>query len=79
MERHHLVPEHREESPVVLVCSPCHDQLHALFTNEELIEEYHTAEKLRGADRMASYLGWIRTTNKTSIDVRTSNDVRQRR
>ena len=79
MERHHLVPEHRKESPVVMVCSPCHDQLHALFTNEELIEEYHTAQKLREADRMQSYLDWIRTTNKTSIDVRTSNDVRRRR
>ena len=79
MERHHLVPEHRDESPVAVVCSPCHDQLHALFTNDELIETYHTVETLRAADRMQSYLDWIRTTNKTRIDVRTSNDVRERR
>ncbi|MFC7175554.1 HNH endonuclease [Halosegnis marinus] len=79
MERHHLVPEHRKESPVVTVCSPCHDQLHALFTNEELIEEYHTAERLRAADRMADYLDWIRGTDKTSIEVRTSDRVRRER
>jgi hypothetical protein len=56
MVDHHLRPEHRAESPVVRVCSPCHGQLHALFTNEELIEEYDTAKRLRAADRMADYL-----------------------
>jgi hypothetical protein len=79
MEDHHLIPEHRATSPVVRVCSPCHDQLHALFTNEELIEEYHTAERLRAADRMADYLQWIRGTSKTHIDVETSEAVRRER
>lgn len=79
LERHHLVPENRRESPVAMVCSPCHDQLHALFTNEELREAYDTVEKLRGADRLQDYLSWIRGTNKTTIDVETSRHVRERR
>lgn len=79
LERHHLIPENRRVSPVVMVCSPCHDQLHALFTNEELRESYSTAEKLRSADRMENYLSWIRGTSKTSIDVETSQYVRDHR
>ena len=78
-ERHHLRPERRAESPVIEVCSPCHDQLHALFTNGELRERYDTASALRNADRMAEYLSWIRTTKKTDIRVRTSDHVRERR
>jgi len=78
-ERHHLVPENRAESPVAEVCPPCHEQLHALFTNEELRESYDTVAALREADRMRSYLSWIRTTKKTDIQVRTSDHVRERR
>jgi hypothetical protein len=79
IQRHHLVPEHRKESPVVEVCPPCHDTIHATFTNGELIESYHTIEDLRSADRMQDYLNWIRRTKKTAIDVDTSNHVRERR
>lgn len=79
LERHHLIPENRRESPVVMVCSPCHDQLHALFTNDELRESYHTVEKLRSAERMEKYLSWIRGTAKRRIDVETSHHVRERR
>jgi hypothetical protein len=53
LERHHLVPENRARSPVAPVCPPCHDQLHATFTDEELRESYDTVEALRESDRMA--------------------------
>jgi hypothetical protein len=78
-QRHHLVPEHRRESPVVDVCPPCHDTIHATFTNQELIDDYHTVEALRTADRLQGYLRWIRKTDKTDINVETSNHVRRRR
>jgi 5-methylcytosine-specific restriction protein A len=78
-ERHHLVPENRKHSPVAEVCTPCHKQLHALFTNDELREDFDTVEALREADRMREYLAWIRPTKKTDIQVRTSEHVRERR
>ncbi len=77
--RHHLIPEHRKTSPVVDLCPPCHDTVHALFTNDELIESYRTIEDLQSADRLQDYLDWIRGTKKTSIDVDTSNHVRDER
>ena len=78
-QRHHLRPERRETSPTVELCRPCHDQIHALFTNEELRESFDTIEALRDADRLAGYLDWIRGTDKLTIDVRTSDHVRRRR
>jgi hypothetical protein len=77
VQEHHLVPENRAESPTVELCRPCHDQIHAVFTNEELRESYDTAEKLRNADRLREYLEWIRRTDKLRIDVRTSDYVRR--
>jgi len=55
------------------------EQIHALFTNEELREPYDTVEALRNADRLADYLAWIRTTDKLDIQVETSEHVRERR
>jgi hypothetical protein len=40
------------------LCPPCHDTVHALFTNDELIERYHTVEDLQSADRLEDYLDW---------------------
>jgi hypothetical protein len=79
LQEHHLIPENRAESPTVTLCRPCHRQVHATFTNEELREEYHTVEALRGADRLARFLSWIRSTDKLDIRVRTSEHVRERR
>ena len=79
VQEHHLVPENRAESPTVMLCRPCHEQIHALFTNEELRASYDTIEALRAAPRLAEYVDWIRTTDKLDIQVRTSDRVRERR
>lgn len=78
VQEHHLIPENRAESPTVDLCRPCHEQIHALFTNEELRESYDTIEALRNAHRLEEYIEWIRTTDKLEIDVRTSDHVRRR-
>jgi 5-methylcytosine-specific restriction protein A len=79
VQEHHLRPEERADSPTVMLCRPCHKQIHALFTNEELREEYDTIDTLQSADRLGEYIDWIRGTEKLDIDVTTSNRVRERR
>ncbi|ESS06973.1 MAG: hypothetical protein A07HB70_00754 [uncultured archaeon A07HB70] len=79
VQTHHLRPERRETSPTVELCRPCHDQIHALFTNAELRESFDTADALRTADRLADYLDWIRGTDTLRVATRTSDHVRRRR
>jgi len=79
VQEHHLRPEERADSPTVMLCRPCHEQTHALFTNDELREDHDTIDALRSADRLQEYLDWIRGTEKLDIDVTTSNRVRDRR
>jgi 5-methylcytosine-specific restriction enzyme A len=74
---HHLVPKNRKESPTAQLCEPCHKQVHASFTHAELKAEYDTVEALRSADRLQSFIGWIRTTNKTHVRVDESEHVRR--
>jgi len=78
VQEHHLRPEEQATSPTVLLCRPCHDQIHAVFTNGELRAEYDTIEALRAADRLGGYLDWIRGTDKLDIDADTSAHVRER-
>ncbi|CCQ36830.1 uncharacterized protein Nmlp_2676 [Natronomonas moolapensis 8.8.11] len=79
VQEHHLRPEERATSPTVMLCRPCHKQIHAVFTNEELRDDYDTIESLREATQLGEYLSWIRGTEKLDIQVTTSNRVRDRR
>ncbi|ELZ61464.1 MULTISPECIES: hypothetical protein [Halorubrum] len=78
VQEHHLRPEERATSPTVDLCRPCHDQIHAVFTNAELRADYDTIEALRSADRLDGYLEWIRGTDKLRVETDTSRAVRDR-
>ena len=79
VQEHHLRPEERATSPTVLLCRPCHDQIHAVFTNAELRADYDTIEALRTADRLQEYIDWIRGTDKLRVQTTTSRRVRDNR
>jgi hypothetical protein len=76
IQEHHLRPERSAESPTVTLCRPCHDQIHAVFTNDELRQNYDTIEALRDAERLSAYIDWIRSTDKLDIEVDRPTDRR---
>ena len=63
LTEHHLTPRSKlkkgERTPTIWICSACHRQIHALFSNDELAREFNTVEKLRGEPRLARFLKWI--------------------
>jgi len=60
---HHLVPRLKggKGGAVVLLHHICHKEIHARFTEAELARTFHTAEALRGSDRLRAFLDWIAT------------------
>lgn len=59
---HHLTPRQkggRAEDRTPL-CRPCHKQLHATFSNNDLAKSYDSVEALRNAPLLAPFLKWIR-------------------
>ena len=75
MTKHHLIPKTRHKNKknkkafsrqevkewVVLLCRPCHRNIHTVCTNKELEREYNTLEALQVHPEIAKFRDWIRT------------------
>lgn len=67
--RHHLTPKNRNESEVAQICEPCHRQLHAVFTNHELRQQYNSVEALKASDEMQKFAAWIRKSDRGHVSI----------
>lgn len=79
---HHLVPKEMGGShdPTVPLCYPCHKQLHALYTNEELAARLSSIAALQADEQISRYLRWIRKQPPETIPrTRKSRAVRGER
>lgn len=59
---HHLTPKERGGAslPTADLCSACHRQIHALYTNRDLVAlGLTTVEALKADAQMSRYLKWI--------------------
>jgi hypothetical protein len=68
----------REEmtSRILLVCRPCHKQIHAVFSEKDLEREFNTREKLLAHFEIQRFVDWI--ANKPAGFVpRTFNNQRR--
>ena len=80
---HHLVPREKGGAllPTALLCKACHRQIHALYTNNDLVSlGLTTIIRLRQDPRIVAYLKWIRKQPPGSEPkLRKSGHVRGRR
>lgn len=73
LTRHHLIPRTRhsnqrtrrdssreDRQQVILLCRPCHNQIHSLFTEKELERDFNTLARLAGQPEVARFVEWIR-------------------
>ena len=75
LTRHHLIPRKyhankklkkrftREEmhSNVLLLCRPCHSHIHAILTEKEMAEQFHTFRSLLEHPEVQDFIEWLRT------------------
>ena len=59
-EEHHLWPvkTRRKTKDTIVVDRQCGDQIHLMFTNQELQQKYHTLEDLK--EGMTLYISWVK-------------------
>ena len=59
---HHLVPKAKggRFGPTAQLCSTCHRQLHALFSEATLAQELHSIPRLQANPQVHNYLKWVR-------------------
>ncbi|WP_102347671.1 restriction endonuclease [Bacillus sp. Marseille-P3661] len=78
---HHLVPKELGGTfgATAKLCIPCHKQIHALYTNEEIAARLTTLPELRNDEKLSRFIKWIRKQPSTKImKIRKSNDRKQR-
>lgn len=56
---HHMVPKSRGGRTTETICADCHKAIHAMFTNKELEEIYHTPEALLSHEEFAKMVKFI--------------------
>jgi hypothetical protein len=69
---HHLVPKQKggKHTETVPLCQPCHTTIHVTFSNAELATIYNTIPALQAAERLQTYLKWIKTKRIERISHR---------
>ena len=73
---HHLKPKSLKGKEVVKLHYICHSKIHSLFTERELLNYYHTIEKLRSHDGIKKFIKWV---SKKPPEYRDSNKRANRR
>jgi hypothetical protein len=70
---HHLIPRtlHKNKrakevfgmalmKKTVMICQPCHSQIHALYTEKELGWNFNTIELLKAQPDVIKWIEWVR-------------------
>src|SRR5512135_3502304 len=56
---HHIVPKSRGGRTTETICQDYHKAIHAMFTNKELEETYHTPEALLAHEEFAKQIKFL--------------------
>lgn len=78
---HHLLPKETGGTfgPTAILCIPCHKQIHALYTNEEIAARLTTLKELREDEKLSSFIKWIRKQPSGKImKIRKSNEHKRK-
>ena len=79
---HHLLPKEMGGTfgPTANLCIPCHKQIHALYTNEEIAARLTTLHKLKDDPKLSRFLKWLRKQPSSKImKIKKSKDRKRRR
>ena len=61
LEKHHFEAGRKKKSnDGIMVCHQCGDQLHLMFTNQELRTWYNTVEKILASPKIQGYIRWVK-------------------
>uniref|UniRef100_B1XVL9 HNH domain-containing protein n=1 Tax=Polynucleobacter necessarius subsp. necessarius (strain STIR1) TaxID=452638 RepID=B1XVL9_POLNS len=60
-DAHHLIPKSKGGKTTEYLHRICHKQIHALFTETELAQQYHHAKVLRDHPEIKKFIRWVET------------------
>lgn len=69
----------RDSGNIIFVCRQCHDQIHAMFSNNELRDLYSTVDALFGDDKFRKYVEWRKKHLEFSFNGAKMSNGRRRK
>lgn len=60
INKHHMIPRTFGGRESVWMHRVCHGKIHAVFTERELLQHYHTPERLLEHPEVQKFVRWIR-------------------
>ena len=76
-DEHHLVPKARGGKETVAMHRVCHRQIHALFSESELAQQYNNREALLENAEIQRFVKWVQS-KPNDFFVRTRKNGRRR-
>ena len=65
---HHLVPRTYKGTETVALHRICHSKIHAVLSEKELRDHYHTIDRLRCHPEIARFIRWVARKPPTFMD-----------
>jgi hypothetical protein len=79
VDEHHLVPRTFKGTEKYPLHRICHTKIHSVFTERELANYYHTWDRLRENDLIASFIKWVRKKPLDFYDRNIDSNDRNRK
>lgn len=79
---HHLTPKEEGGAfePTALLCTACHKQIHALYSNKELAVRLNSVKKLKEDDQIRRFLKWIKKQPPSKkVKIKKSNAKKRKK
>lgn len=70
IDEHHLIPKTFKGKDTETIHKICHSKIHSTFTERELLNYYHTWERIKDHSEMIKFITWVQ---KKPVDFYSSN------
>ena len=77
IDEHHLIPKTFKGTETVVLHRICHRKLHTVFSEREMLNYYHTIERLIEHEEIQKFIKWVK--NKGPEFYVKNKDTRTRR
>lgn len=73
---HHLIPKTFKGRDGINIHKICHQKIHATFSERELLNYYHTVERIVENEEISKFIKWVKNKHVDFYDK--NDDTKQR-
>ena len=59
-QRHHLIPKTFKGRKTVRIHKVCHQKIHSVFSERELVNYFHTIDKILENEEIIKFVKWVK-------------------